>query len=179
MKVKIGKFPKGNGSQRVDIHIDEWDTWSMDGTLAKIIYPMLIQLKNSKHGVPSEMVNDVGGEPWSEQDSFDFYKETHDASWEIASRRWDETLDKMIWSFEQLAYKDYDSQYHHGDAAFDWVKTDKTYPNPVTGKVEATWKMIDKNPDEHWYDHVGHQKHEEKIQEGLELFGKFYRSLWD
>jgi hypothetical protein len=39
--------------------------------------------------------------------------------------------------------------------------------------------MVDKNPDEHWYDHIGHQLHEARIQEGLELFGKYYRNLWD
>ena len=55
----------------------------------------------------------------------------------------------------------------------------KTFPNPITGKVEETYKMVDKNPNEHWYDHVGHMKHEERIQEGLELFGKHFRNLWD
>jgi len=178
MKINIGKFPK-NGNQKVDIHIDNWDTWNMDSTLAKIIYPMLIQLKESKHGVPSELVNDVGGEDWTDQSCFDFYKDTHNESWELACKRWDEVLDKIIWSFQQIAYKDYDSQYHHGDAKFDWVKSDKTYPNPITGKIEPTYQMVDKNPSEHWYDYVGHQKHEERIQEGLELFGKYYRSLWD
>ena len=39
--------------------------------------------------------------------------------------------------------------------------------------------MVDKNPTEHWYDIVGHQKHDERIQEVLELFGKFFRTLWD
>ena len=178
MKIKIGKFPK-YGNQRIDIHIDPWDTWNMDRTLASIIYPMLIQLKNSKHGVPGEFVNDVGGEDYDEQNSFDFYKETHKESWDIACKRWDNVLDKMIWSFGQLAYEDYDEQYHHGEAKYDWVKTEKTYPNPITGKIEETYQMVDKNPDEHWYDHVGHRLHEERIQEGLELFGKYYRSLWD
>jgi hypothetical protein len=39
--------------------------------------------------------------------------------------------------------------------------------------------MVDKNPGAHWYDAEGHLLHEERIQEGLELFGKYYRSLWD
>jgi hypothetical protein len=26
---------------------------------------------------------------------------------------------------------------------------------------------------------VGHQLHEERMQEGFDLFGKHYRSLWD
>jgi len=88
-------------------------------------------------------------------------------------------LDKMIWSFQQLALEDYDQLYHHGKVELDWEKTDKTFPNPVTGVDEATYRMVDKNPDEHWYDSVGHKLHEERIQEGIDLFAKYYRSLWD
>jgi hypothetical protein len=178
MKIKINKFPKGPGLQKIDIQIDSWDTWNMDNTLAKIIYPMLIQLKATKHGIPSEFC-EVGGEDYSEQDSFDFYKETHDDAWKKGAERWDDVLDKMIWSFGQLAYEDYDKNYHHGEAEYDWVETDRTYPNPVTGVIEPTYQMVDKNPGDHWYDHVGHKLHEERIQEGLELFGKYFRSLWD
>lgn len=179
MKVNIRKYPKGNADRKINVEIEKFDTWSLDHTLAHIILPALLQLKEEKHGVPSELVNDVGGEDWDQQDSFDFYKESHNEAFEIACERWNVILDKMIWSFEQLVKDDYDSLYHHGDAKFDWVKTDKLYPNPVTGKMEATFQMVDKNPEEHWYDHVGHQLHEERMQEGFELFGKYYRSLWD
>ena len=46
-------------------------------------------------------------------------------------------------------------------------------------KMEATYQMVDKNPDEHWYDVEGHQLHEERMREGFELFGKYYKNLWD
>jgi hypothetical protein len=179
MKIKISKFPKGAGDQKIDIQIDPWDTWNMDNTLAKIIYPMLVQLRDTKHGFPSDFINDIGGESYADQESFDFYRESYDEAWETGSKRWDEALEKMIWSFGQIAYDDYDDLYHHGNPEYDWVKSDKTYPNPVTGKVEPTYQMVDKNPGEHWYDHVGHMKHQEKIQEGLDLFAKYFRNLWD
>jgi len=178
MKVNIGKFPKGAGRQKAKVQIDRWDTWNMDATLAKIIYPMLLQLKATKHGVPNEFC-EVGGEDHNQQDSFDFYKETYDEAWEKGIERWDEVLDKMIWSFGQLVHDNYDEKYHHGKAEYDWKETDDLYPNPVTGKMEPTYQMIDKNPGEHWYDHVGHKLHEERMQEGFELFGKHFRSLWD
>jgi hypothetical protein len=179
MKINIGKFPKkSSGKRKINIEIDNYDTWNLDHTLALIIYPALLQLKATKQGVPSEFA-EVGGEQHMMQDSFDFYQETHEDAWKLGLERWDETLDKMIWSFEQLLKGEYDDQYHHGDAEYDWVKSDKTFPNPITGKVEETFQMVDKNPTEHWYDGVGHMKHEEQIQEGLELFGKYYRSLWD
>lgn len=179
MKVKIGKFPKGSGERRVDVQIDEFDTWDIDHTLAHIIYPMLLQLREKKQGVPSEVVDNIGGEDYVAQGSFDFYKETYQESWEKACGRWDEILDKMIWSFEQLTKNDYDQLYHHGKAEYDFVEADKLYPNPISGKMEKTYQMVDKNPDEHWYDSDGHRLHEERIQEGLELFGRYYRNLWD
>jgi len=179
MKINIGKYPKNNKTRRkIDVQIDPYDTWGLDHTLALIIYPALLQLKATKQGVPSEFA-EVGGEHHGTQDSFDFYQESYDDAWKAGLERWDETLDKMIWSFEQLLKGDYDDQYHHGEAEYDWVKSDKTYPNPITGKVEATYQMVDKNPDAHWYDTVGHMKHDERIQEGLELFGKYFRSMWD
>ena len=178
MKVKIGKYPKTT-PRKIKVEIEKFDTWSMDNTLAHIIYPMLLQLKATKHGIPSVLVDDVGGEDYTEQDSFDFYKETHEEAWNIAAKRWDDILDKMIWSFSQLIDDSWDSRYHHGKAVYDWVESTYTYPNPVTGVMEPTYQMVDKNPDEHWYDSVGHRLHEERIQEGLELFGKYYRNLWD
>ena len=177
MKVNIGKYPKNaNGRRKVNVQIDNFDTWNLDHTLALIIYPALLQLKATKQGVPSEFTDDANG---SNQESFDFYSDGYDDAWKLGLERWDETLDKMIWSFEQLLKGDYDDQYNHGEAEYDWVKSDKTYPNPITGKIEATYQMVDKNPNEHWYDSVGHQKHDERIQEGLELFGKYFRSMWD
>ena len=179
MKINIGKFPKkDSGSRKIKVEIENHDTWNLDNTLALIIYPALLQLKATKQGVPSEFA-EVGGEHHGTQDSFDFYQESYDDAWKAGLERWDETLDKMIWSFEQLLKGEYDEQYHHGDPKYDWIKSDKTFANPITGKVEETFQMVDKNPTEHWYDSVGHLKHEERIQEGLELFGKYYRNLWD
>ena len=176
MKLNIGKYNKQSDRRKIDIQIDPYDTWSLDSTLAVIIYPALIQLKATKQGVPSEFADDGSS---SNQESFDFYQESYDDAWKAGLERWDETLDKMIWSFEQLVKGDYDEQYHHGKPKYDWVKTDKLYPNPVTGVMEATYIMVDKNPTEHWYDHVGHMKHDERVQEGLELFGKYFRNMWD
>lgn len=178
MKVKINPYPKKGDRRKIKVQIDKFDTWSFDHTLAHIIYPALLQLKATKHGVPGDIVSGVGGEDWNDQDSFDFYKESHNEAFNEATKKWDEILDKMIWAFYQLTI-DYDEKYHHGKGEYDFVETDKTFPNPVTGKIEKTFQMVDKNPDEHWYDVEGHQLHEERMQEGFELFGKYFRNLWD
>jgi hypothetical protein len=167
MKISIGKFPK-NSRRKINIQIDPYDTWNLDHTMAMIIYPALIQLRDVKHGVPSEFAT-VGGEDWNQQQSFDFYAETLNECFELGVERWHKVLDKMIWSFQQLCLDDYDEKYHHGEIKISWSDTD-----PLGMST-----MIDENPDEHWYDHVGHMLHEERIQEGLDLFGKYYRNLWD
>ena len=178
MKVRLGNYRKKSDHRRVDVTIENFDTWSLDHSLAYIILPALMQLKASKMGVPAEFA-DVGGADYDSQASFDFYKETHDESFNIASKKWDEVLDKMIWSFQQLVLDNWEEQYQHGTAHYEWVPTTEKYLNPVNNQIEDTFQMVDKNPTEHWTDYEGMRKHEERIQEGLELFGKYYRHLWD
>ena len=69
MKIKIGKYPKGPKPQRIDVEIERHDTWNMASTLALIIYPMLLKLKEEKMGVPHEF-SVVGGENYSPPDIY-------------------------------------------------------------------------------------------------------------
>lgn len=176
MKLNIGRYPKNN-RRKVKIQIEKFDTWNLDSTLALIILPALMQLKATKHGVPGEFA-DVGGEEHSCQESFDFYKETHNDAFDLGAEKWEETLDKMIWSFQQLAIEDYNEKYSHGEIDISFEKSDHQFPNPITGVMEPTFTMKNNNPD-HWIDFEGLHLHEQRIQEGLELFGKYYRTLWD
>lgn len=179
MKVSLSKYPKGNKHRKVDVKIENFDTWSLDHTLASIILPALIQLKHTKHGVPSEFTGSIGGD-FDRNLVFDFIKEDNSEVFDRLCSKWDEVLDKMIWSFLQLSIEeDYDSKYHHGKIDFSWIESDHKYTDPITGKVETTWEMKDENPGGHWYDQIGQQEHDKRIQEGLELFGKYFRNLWD
>lgn len=80
------------------VHIDEWDTWNMDSTLAHIILPMLKQLKETKQGAPAVELEDVPERlhPSNEQISIIFEGETDDNYF----KRWDYVLDEMIWAFQ-------------------------------------------------------------------------------
>jgi len=176
MKATLGKYRKHRG-RKVNVQIDYEDTWGLDHTLAFIILPALIQLKQTVRGIPHD-VADVGGNDWGMQDSFDFYKETHDESFNIACDKWSEILNKMIWSFQQIAFDSYDSQYHHGEMDISWEPSE-SHLNPVSGKQEEFTQMVDKNPENHWYDSIGQQEHELRIQEGIDLFAKYFRNLWD
>jgi len=78
MKVNIEDYTDDGEDQVVEVQIDPWDTWNMDHTLAYIILPMLIQLKETKHGYPSE----------------------------LSLEDWDKCLDEMIYSFDCKVNKD-------------------------------------------------------------------------
>jgi hypothetical protein len=176
MRANFRNFNKGPKERKIEVKIEQWDTCSMDHTAALIILPLLLQLKQSKMGVPSALTNRIGGD-FDDNLTFDFIKEDDSKVFDKLCDKWDEILDKMIWSFQQLVDDSYDNKYHHGDRTLGWKSIEIT--NPSTGKVEKAYQMVDENPDEHWYDSVGHNLHEERIQEGLDLFGKYYRNLWD
>jgi hypothetical protein len=94
MKVKIGDYPKynywldrlfgWNPKQKISVRIDKHDTWSMDHTLAHIILPMLVQLKENNHGYPSG----------------------------LTEKKWDDIMDEMIWAFEQKLRDNWEDDYY-------------------------------------------------------------------
>ena len=107
MKVNIKEYTDNGEDQRIEVHIDKWDTWSMDHTLAPIILPMLIQLKETKHGAPDVDLEDVpkGLRPTNTEEWQKLYNETGDTD-DKFFERWDWVLDEMIYAFDCKANKD-------------------------------------------------------------------------
>lgn len=139
------------------VKIDYWDTWSMDCTLSPIIAPMLKQLNKVKHGAPLVDDEDVPSElkstaaPPKENDW-----DTDDNHF----KRWDWVMGEMIWTFEQLSDWDNDSVfYDHG--------------------VKVKGESFDDSLNRIKIDEDGLNAHNVRIQNGLRLFGKYYRNLWD
>ena len=160
MKVYIGNWPKNPGKERkVDIRIDKWDTWSMDGTLALIIEPMLVQLRHQGTGHPC----------MGESIPQDCEKCTCELDW-------NDLLDKMIFAFHSLN-NDWEHQYHTGE--IDWVHVPIDKDGNEVPRERAEYFRMEKGPnDTHQFDKDGHAEHDRRIQEGLELFGKYFRNLW-
>ncbi len=164
------------------IKIDKHDTWSMDTTLAEIILPMLKQLKETKHGSGIVELDDVPEhlrykthEQWEDQESFDFYHEHEEKEGECdIHARWDWVLDEMIWAFEQICDDDNDKQFRSGvhdlkSVACEWDENGK-----------PTMFTFEKGPNHTAkFDVEGYEKHNERINNGTRLFGKYYRNLWD
>lgn len=139
------------------IKIDYYDTWSMDHTLSPIILPMLKQLKATKHGFGLIDDSDV---PW-ELRSYSVAKDWDEYEWDPrAEARYEYVLDEMIWTFEQLCD-------HNNDAKFyDHTEADKE--KTLEGRI---FKIK--------IDHEGLNAHNNRIDNGLRLFGKYFRTLWD
>ena len=122
--------------RKVQVHIDRWDTWNMDHTLALIVLPMLKQLKETKHGSP--YVDD--------EDVPEFIRSTtappRENEWDTDAYhfiRWEWVLEEMIFAFENI------------------LEDDWTY-------------SLDKETRDMYND---------RVENGLRLFGKYYRALWD
>tara|TARA_B110000971_G_scaffold190571_1_gene201685 strand:- start:829 stop:1218 length:390 start_codon:yes stop_codon:yes gene_type:complete len=100
MKVNIGDYPNPS----VEVQIDKQDTWGMDYTLAHVILPMLIQLKETKHGSPFTEDSDVPEELRSTS------AEPKENKWDTDSNfhaRWDWIMDEMIWAFTEKCEDDW------------------------------------------------------------------------
>ena len=105
MKVSIGKYTDDGEDQKIEVHIDPWDTWSMDHTLAHIVLPMLKQLKATKHGAPYVESADVPKELRMNVHQKVAYKKDGTTD-ENFFKRWDWVLDEMIYAFDCKANKD-------------------------------------------------------------------------
>jgi hypothetical protein len=163
MKVKISKYPKHrwyhnflyeklgiSNDQTVSVHIDDFDTWSMDHTLAHIIVPMLKQLKETKHGSPYVYPEDVPTKLRPTKKELTAYTKDGETDSKFFER-WDWVMDEMVWAFEQKCRDDWESDY--------------TADVPTGEPAATNWE--------------GHKAHHARMSNGFKLFGKYYESLWD
>ena len=93
-------------NRNIKIRIERHDTWSMDHTLAMIIHPMLVQLKETNHGAPTVDLEDVPEELRGKT------SEDPDAHDDMIFKRWDWIMDEMIWTFGQLADAEADDMFY-------------------------------------------------------------------
>ena len=174
MKVYIGRYPKDDSARKIRVRIDRWDVWSMEHTLSLIILPCLKLFRSNMHGYPGCFIEPecASGEvsphtkpvvsPDDEQEEPGFIK-------------WKAILDKMIWSFEEIAnfglneppfpdkIEEIKEEHVTGlGKGMPYTRTTTTYEE---GAVEA-WKVLAK-------------AYQDKVNDGLKLFGEYYQHLWD
>jgi len=174
---KFCHWVESKRKRKIKIRIDKYDTWSMDHTLALIALPMLKQLRDTKHGSPQVDIEDVpeelrivGHEDWSSQLELKFedHEQYEKDSWNITHRRWDWVLGEIIFAFECVLNDDWDEQFwsgEWGEMIFEDTDDSNLKSLKNTGNRTCDWKA--------------RQEVEDRISNGLRLFGKYYRGLWD
>jgi hypothetical protein len=145
------------------VKIDDYDCWGADHTIALITLPILKRLQEKKHGAPFTEDEDVPEhlrstaapkvEEW-ETDALHF-------------QRWDWIMNEMIWTFEQLAAEDDESQFFHEGSKED-VRPEGWHYISGFGLRDGFW-----------VDRPGEEAHRKRIDNGLRLFGRYFRALWD
>jgi len=138
------------------------DAWSLDDYLDSFMPDALRRLKETKHGIPMDMFD---GLPDKDGDGRSYHSPETMA---IAEARWDAIIDKMIAAFE-ASRRISDSMYEPelgpypldrpADVSLpEWKAKHDSFMDASAKLVERDLKIFD---------------------EGMALFGKHYRSLWD
>jgi hypothetical protein len=170
MKVDIGKYPKNPRKNRKEkVKIDPWDTWSMDHTLSIIIHPMLLQLKETNHGIADVDDEDVPEELRSTSAPPKENEYEVDANYEA---RWNWVMDEMIFAFEAIKNDTWEDKYHTG--VIDFV-----HKEIEEGEYKGHFILEKGLNDTSHFDKEGWQKENDRISNGTRLFGKYFRALWD
>ena len=154
--------------RKISVKLDRWDSWSADSTLAIIIVPLLKQLHETKHGAPMSDDEDVpeglglrSTEAPAKTDEWDVDGNHF--------KRFDWIMDEMIWAHTQLhPDTDWEAQYHTGVHDFQFKQMENGFSEMITGPNDT-----------HVFDRDGYTAHSKRIDNGLRLFGKYYRGLWD
>ena len=104
MQVEIGDYPAdGLLPRQSKVVISSDDIWSLDITLAMIIHPALVRFRRDLQSSSGRMAARASlSEMHWPQLTFDFYEESDGLVYDTMRKQWEDTLDAMIWSFEQL-----------------------------------------------------------------------------
>lgn len=157
MKVFLGPYPDGDEERKVEIQIDEYDSWNVDHTLSLIALPLIKQLKETKHGsafvddedVPEEIRSTSAPPKENEWDSDEFL---HD--------RWSWVLDEIIWALEQHTDENAEEKFY-----------DRSNVNPEDDLLKQVKALK--------VDREGFDAFHARKQNGFRLLGVYWQNLWD
>ena len=166
---KLLKWIDKKKKRKIHVHIDRWDTWGMDNTLAHIILPMLKQLKATTHGAPSVDDEDVPEHlrSTSAPELTEEQKNVHDVDGNHF-KRWEWVLDEMIFAFQSEVDDNWEDQFTTGEYDYRSKKTEDNLYEMVQGPNHTAVTDWD-----------GRKAYAVRMQNGFRLFGKYYQNLWD
>ena len=172
------KYMAWQEGRRVSVKIDPWDTWSADDTLAHIILPTLVDLKQTKQGASNVDPEDVPENLRPGKLEVEQYQKdgTTDA---LFFKRWDWVLDEMIWAFSEHTkdYNEAEGRFHTGNIDFLSVPVDEA-GNEVDKEDAKLFRLERGLDDTSDFDVEGYDAWQNRKQNGFRLFGKYYTCLW-
>lgn len=137
--------------QRVERGFDDTECWNLDSTIAQFVLPRLKNFKEHNIGFPGN----------EEIPTFE---------------KWNEIIDKMIYAFDHIVREDeYDEekQKRHGVDFLEMYGFEKQKDGSaiMVETPKYNKQAMENYRKEQMEDH-------RKIDEGLQLFGKYFLSLW-
>lgn len=183
-------------------HTSDIDVWSLDVRLAEIILPKLLEFKKyEKHGYPMYFSDYDENSGWKNKEEYDKEKEA-DTIGGGEEKAWEAVLDEMIFAFEFIladsGYKKHEKKFKekHGDwnaeipenlQKHEWYRKRKEKNSGVTlfshdEKPDLEEYELDKDfvlNGEFYYDMKMLERFHKRAEEGLKLFAKHFRGLWD
>lgn len=180
MKVFLGPY-EDDGERQIEVTIDDYDTWSMDHTLALIVEPMLRQIERTKHGSPYVDPDDVPEKlkpTTCPNDDNGWVDDTH-------HERWDWVLGEMIFAFASLN-NDWEEQFYDDSSPSLEIKTVGVGPAQLRlfpdedGSTED-YQLYEWLPSERVskLDMEGRTEYAKRMENGFRMFGKYFQALWD
>ena len=136
--------------RNIKIRIDKYDTWSMDTTLALIVLPMLKQLKETQHG--SCHVDDE-----------DLPESMRLTDGEDQLTHWHDQKCFDFYNDPELCKQNIQCDVHD---KWNWVLDEMIWAFECLNDDNLSFNLDD-------------LEKEKRINNGLRLFGKYFRGLWD
>lgn len=162
-----------NRARKVKIKIDNYDVWGAHHTLALVIHPVLVKLKECQKGSSTVEDSDVPVRLYHT----DPPSETNGYIGDLHDEQWNWVLDEMIWAFKQCTNDGENTdQFHHNSSQLDI--SFQPIPGTLNSSLEVN-RQKDLTKPAYWVDDAGKKAHYERIANGLRLFAKYYLALWD
>ena len=163
--------------RKIKVHVDAWDVVNANETLAHVILPVLKKIREDKQGAPFVDSKDVPKElrPKKLTKKQKENGEVDDKHFE----RWDWVLGEMIFAFECMVDDSWEDQFFSGESDIVWIKVDAEGNEVDDDHDGMIYYRMGRGPNDTFhFDKEGYDKFSKRIDEGLRLFGKYYRGLW-
>lgn len=152
-------------NRNIFIKIDNYDVWNADDTMARIILPIMKQLKEQKQGYG--FIDDL--DVPEELRSYNAGPKEHEYDWDDnAEKRYEWVLNEIIWAFENIVDENWEDQFHTGHIDHVWEKCENSNLSELKHGPNHT----------HKFDVEGYKAYSARIDNGTTLFGKYFRTFW-